>query len=1220
MAYDKNKPEDLLYLLAFLDVIDRIDILLLEIRHLQQNIVHSLRAPALYLPLRYEEPYLFGEDWGTKLVESKDSSEDVRLLKDWVIRYPTPDLAMRYYNNLDENAQDGYIRDTDNPKKSAIKSAIRKNVGMIWSGDNWARQQRRQYHALYALQILKQQIMRDKLALARASFHANLSSENGRRESMSKPAFLILRQGVLHHITRYVSILKNHKQQMAESIEFGIDRNPTPSTVRRRDLGIFMDFLSNRCNDIQRDIVHLLSRFESLDDTKETMLLFHGWSQNERVSDVQMFDKVNQLFNETHVGNQKRNEQHVGYVNTSFWTPDRPDLQPIIANPIADTIINNVFQGLDDVSLSEYSDVFTRLIILFKKEMNIWSKKHPEIRWLQESKINIINDLASDFLAASVKGTSYLYALYLLRIGDGLENQLKVGDFVKLDMVEALKQGTAPFDKQVFWYLRLRLTVSWIRATNMPGEISELDDMLLKGVETVTEELLDFLIHNKPQHELSTGIVWVQFCDALSDIVQQSAVAKKTQQWRLERSKDYWFEGCKREGKKKFPRSTRRLNIRLQNYLFRQLLQQKQVQNKPLYNPSDGDIEELFNAVYPLKVEEVPIPNATSQHLRHPKHLFRHIYDIPYQCSLLRSIDMLFMNLKPADLFHEMHWDAELGRGLFSLALEFYAREIESPEHRLSLCINQVVFLYFSLEKMEIAKNKDLISKLEEWVKGAKKDLAFNKQVFMSENYHQLCRRVSHIAAVNINTVFAEIRKENSKDMRKLEQLAGMKLQQLLELLIRAIDESNLDAKTNELLIALVQFLSIRRNPDYEKEGKAKADFYDEMLHAFGDMSRDDKQVFQGGNRGKLPQRFLPQLNKSVMIHRHSITNAYPVPDPVNQKLSEGLKSPYKNKNGELLADILQAEPWVNKHPLSKKELVKPCDDLLTKSWITLGRFSAISKASVRLPCKCPLPKFTKDSFLDQEVSEEKFPPHFSRREITLPLRIIGDESEQGDDNMYAMLSLSLQRRSMRLDLLYRMIRKLNDTNPRLKPAALECQLLLMRKQGVKLEAFLTDGWGDILFFLSVEGRPLKKTDIDMIFDFQEVIFEDFMVDRTEILFTPQCLDQVSACDDYEVSLEFRIMEDRWLEKSISQHENNCKKLVASAAKAPSIDSVTMNKLPGRSDYVMRLKGKQGVTGFYPDVIRWLDGEYAEDADEINIMRTLDHLETCIEKVVIAEE
>ena len=156
-----------LYLLSFIDVMDRLDILMLEIRHLQQTIIYSLKAPSLYLPLRHEECYLFGDNWDDEISGPPGlGSLDIELAKKWVIRYPTPKSAIEYYCKNPEVSDDG--------DENRIEKTIKHRIGKIWMGDNWVRNQRRQYHSLYALQILKQHVLCDKISLARAALKANL--------------------------------------------------------------------------------------------------------------------------------------------------------------------------------------------------------------------------------------------------------------------------------------------------------------------------------------------------------------------------------------------------------------------------------------------------------------------------------------------------------------------------------------------------------------------------------------------------------------------------------------------------------------------------------------------------------------------------------------------------------------------------------------------------------------------------------------------------------------------------------------------------------------------------------------------------------------------------------------------------------------------------------------------------------------------------------------
>ena len=49
---------DYMVLLSWLDSIERFDVFILELRHLQETIANELRVPALYEPLEFEDKYL----------------------------------------------------------------------------------------------------------------------------------------------------------------------------------------------------------------------------------------------------------------------------------------------------------------------------------------------------------------------------------------------------------------------------------------------------------------------------------------------------------------------------------------------------------------------------------------------------------------------------------------------------------------------------------------------------------------------------------------------------------------------------------------------------------------------------------------------------------------------------------------------------------------------------------------------------------------------------------------------------------------------------------------------------------------------------------------------------------------------------------------------------------------------------------------------------------
>ena len=1234
MSHSRQKPEDNLYLLAFIDVVDRLDILLLEIRHLQQSIIYSLRAPSLYLPLRYEEKYLFGDNWKAFIDKGSGIQHDISLVKEWTIRYPTPSSAMRRYceGNSDSNknkSTNNILSAEEADKRDRILQRIIHRVGQIWMGDNWARDQRLQYNALFALQLLKQRVLRDKVALYRAAIEANLSGIKKHRNALEKPAFLILRQGVIHQADRYVAILRSHKQQVSQALDFGMPSDPHPSTERRREMGIFMDFLANRTQDIQRDILHLLNYYEpnrNLTLNKTNVLMFHGWSQKTRVSNTHLFDKTNYHYNKFVLGDKKK-KRHIGYIHTSFWAPDRPDLHPIIAHEIADSVIKNTLGGLDDVALSNYNDNFTGLLIKLKKCLFKHAKDAPYFSGLKESSSGYIQKIAGDLLAAAVKGASYLYSLFLLRIASDSHHQLEVGSFIRLDMVYSLKEGTAAFDKALLWYIRIHLTATWLeKIVHIPP--SALDQSIIKGSQKISNEVLAFLDGHAPSTRENRAQHWINLVEDLKKLIINSKASKNSKKWRRERSHDDWDDsktkatGC--EGEKQFSRSTKRLNIRLQNYLFRELLAQKCMRNKPLYETADSDLETQFNKIYPLEIKDQCIPHLPSYFYRQPKAMFRHMYDIPYQSAFLRSVDILTERPEDELFFQQMRWDMELGRGLFSVALEFYSRETESTEHRLSLCINQISYLHRS---MKTRGESDLKAQLKTWLSCNKRQLNTTEKTHKQKPFSKLYVKkiidhIDEVGANHINASFSYYRPIQSHIIRQLEEIAGYKLCELLIIL-----KENIETVKNQpcyaALYSLISFLSIRRTSIKEDKARPKTLFYNYMLTALGDISVKQKQEYE--RSGALNKKFLPKPAPNVMIDRLSVTNTYPVPDPMTPD-----NDPYKNCNGLRFSEVVKRSKW------QVSFTGKGVEKNEKNTWITLGRFDAVSLTEVRLPCKCYLQGFNNLTLPYKESDDqlrERFSPHFSRREIARPVEIIPcmiqeDLTQAMYKRLFAMIGVTLQRRSMRLDFLFRMIRALKemrDNNQDISYSGIEKSIIDLKKRHIFVVAYLTDGWGDMLFTFR-KYRGLEEDDLDSIFKFQQAVYEDFMVDRTEILFTPQCLDYaLGKPKKYRITMHTRMMEDRWLEAGINNYTDKlCRLCEKENLPKDIISSVNITLTPGRNDFSFIFTGEEGVTkGSYKKLIKWLNGELISSSEnEIeknSAMVMLGHLETHIERLLILE-
>lgn len=90
MKYKDNSTDTRSHKICYLlmsDTIDRLDTILLELRHLQRNIIYFMHEPNFNAPLRFEEEFLWGEEWKTSFPHF---ATDKVNLQD-IILFPDPD-------------------------------------------------------------------------------------------------------------------------------------------------------------------------------------------------------------------------------------------------------------------------------------------------------------------------------------------------------------------------------------------------------------------------------------------------------------------------------------------------------------------------------------------------------------------------------------------------------------------------------------------------------------------------------------------------------------------------------------------------------------------------------------------------------------------------------------------------------------------------------------------------------------------------------------------------------------------------------------------------------------------------------------------------------------------------------------------------------------------------------------------------------------------------
>jgi hypothetical protein len=849
-----------------------------------------------------------------------------------------------------------------------IENRILSRIGEIWTSDTWVRGERQHYHSLRALQILKQQIFHDKVRLFEEAKYANLlNSKKEYKIGLTKPEFLILRRGIHFRIERYITSLRTQQQNFGKSLDFGLQRYPRPSVDRRREIGIFNDFLSNRTIDLQADTLHLLSKItiklkskarslitnskeseskvQEANLYKESSMILHGWSPLMNVRNKQLWDDVRSDYKESEENNDSRlDKQDISYLDTSFWSPDRPDLQPLVSKEVAYSALRSLSDGFSDNYFSNNVNELSKLWTSLSETITSNTSNIIGLEVIHKNSECLIRHLVSDCIAVSLKGISYLYALYLSSIGSGLENLLRLNknSKIKLDSLNELSRGIASYEDHYAWYFRLRFTAFWLRSISNSKEfpISKLDQIVFDGIEGVCKDLIVFLDHNNVSEvRYPVGQKWESVYSELEASVKKTKILKTIIKWRVSKRKDTWDEKKQKSGKKEYHRSTIRLDTRLQYFMFMETIKHKIKPNKSLSNISISNKDEsLSNSLckaYGISFDLISVP-YTRKKCWHSKQLYRQLHDIPFQCSVMQSIDLLGRldenkHNRPnwKQFIHHIHNDMSLGREFFSFALEFYTWNRESPKSRLLLSINMLTFSLPSFKSINIELLIDFCKDIKDWLEPNDRDELSDICKLSHKNLRQKYikkfeeslnfENIRKIGAIQLDDSFC---KEDivSGSKRRLEQIAGYKLKQLLIILnthLKPLIENpekinsirsecnNIDKKLFDnflLTYNLIEFLNIRDEKICRKN--KKNEFFNLLLSACGTKNKK----IRANSEGIIP----------IIITRMALSSSYTTANSkkVNDRNAKTNNEFDNNLNMLSLANVLTQDRWLQ--PVSK--------------------------------------------------------------------------------------------------------------------------------------------------------------------------------------------------------------------------------------------------------------------------------------------------------------
>lgn len=311
------------------DALERFDTTILEIRHLQVNLIYALRLAELHRALRHEESYVFGSveiQEGNNENGSREDDVNCRKTISWSalfeddINAPGPGsihllgdiFVPRMPKPLDEaifadiDSTDGSPTQVDGLEgrpeifmhlfdydrfELDVHGPMRRAVRQHLMCGQWDDQFRMNYDLLLALQALKRNVVTDKLHLYWWGWRSLVSGGLPRDTSLSgKPSgereppqaetrraqLYMARAGALDNLRTYVERLADYHAQFEKTLDLGSQDNHRPITGRRREQGLYHFALAEQTREHYDDASILMSRLTRPRDIRA------GGSRSER--------------------------------------------------------------------------------------------------------------------------------------------------------------------------------------------------------------------------------------------------------------------------------------------------------------------------------------------------------------------------------------------------------------------------------------------------------------------------------------------------------------------------------------------------------------------------------------------------------------------------------------------------------------------------------------------------------------------------------------------------------------------------------------------------------------------------------------------------------------------------------------------------------------------------------------------------------------------------
>lgn len=667
-----------------------------------------------------------------------------RLAKIWVVRYALPSGPFLPDGDVSAAKADASDEDHDAARRAEqLFEQAHKAMSRAAEGGYLTVNILRCHAMLSELQVVKQNLLREKILLVHAGLaafqpaHAKRTGHDERQPprippALGKPAepvewdhkldgaaarriqdFLLARFAVNTQLRLRVARVGDIQRQLEQLLDVSLDQDPRPSAARRRDQGMYVTAMLHRTRALQKTIRELLGNGDGLGvldplngDTQPQIM--HRWDQRSESRISTSIDAIyaKDLWN-THpiLLDNKGRYQEARYISSSYWMPDRPDLQAQIAHEIVHAELLGRYYGFSLHFLAGSDDPFARMINALREAVDAYTSAADEEQagpWiLGEDQLKVaLEEIAADTMAAAIVGPSYVFQVFNELMGYGFEYLIEgapeTPDFdldLPRDMFERLEErAVAPL-----WYLRMRAVLAITEAMVTAGRPpAPLLGVLLQGASNAVELFYSAFWERAPEAARPRWALWKHLGDTVADIVRDREgrdFAKRVRPYgEAERREERLERACRDTEEARAPlsirepppdgkRMARRLSKALGDALLGPLLDRvcedprllalkreaaapasrgaKERERDPLAAKASAGLQREFRKLY---VDGPAKANLSARYrnlvygwagyrlgLRRDAtpRLFRSVHDIPWQWALATTLDLLARPMHP---------------------------------------------------------------------------------------------------------------------------------------------------------------------------------------------------------------------------------------------------------------------------------------------------------------------------------------------------------------------------------------------------------------------------------------------------------------------------------------------------------------------------------------------------------------------------------------------